>query len=191
MAYFLVWTWHQHDLQSDVIGSQREKRIILILDEIEAHLHPKWQRRILPSLLTVAKLLDKKVAVQILVSTHSPLVLASLEPEFDETRDRLFHLQLVDDKAQLTQEVWQRRGEVGRWLTSDIFDLDEARSLDAEQAINQATALMRYQAKDVRPIEADIKRIDGLLTKLLPSVDPIWAEWTLFKHSLSGRKIGS
>ncbi|WP_158306015.1 AAA family ATPase [Azospirillum sp. B510] len=190
LAYFLVWTWHQHDLQSEVIGSHRERRIILILDEIEAHLHPKWQRRILPSLLTVAELLDKKVTVQILVSTHSTLVLASLEPEFDEKRDRLSHLQLVKGEAQLNPEIWQRRGEVGRWLTSDIFALDEARSLDAEQAINEATALMRSRTrtKGVRPPDADIKRIDGLLARLLPSMDPVWAEWVLFKRSLSGEK---
>ena len=45
---------------------------ILIVDEIDAHLHPSWQRRILPTLTKHFKNL------QIFCSTHSPLLLAGL-----------------------------------------------------------------------------------------------------------------
>lgn len=41
--------------------------IILFLDEVDIHLHPKWQRRILPA---IQKLLPN---AQVFVSTHSPL----------------------------------------------------------------------------------------------------------------------
>jgi hypothetical protein len=47
--------------------------IILFLDEIDIHLHPKWQRRILPA---VQKLLPN---AQIFASTHSPFVVGSVE----------------------------------------------------------------------------------------------------------------
>jgi predicted ATP-binding protein involved in virulence len=46
---------------------------ILIIDEIDAHLHPSWQRRIIPALTRHFPNL------QIFCSTHSPLMLAGLK----------------------------------------------------------------------------------------------------------------
>ena len=50
-----------------------EKPGVLIIDEIDAHLHPSWQRRIIPALTSHFPNL------QIFCSTHSPLMLAGLE----------------------------------------------------------------------------------------------------------------
>jgi hypothetical protein len=47
--------------------------IILLLDEVDIHLHPKWQRRILPAIQTLLP------NAQIFVSTHSPFVVGSVE----------------------------------------------------------------------------------------------------------------
>lgn len=47
--------------------------IILFLDEVDIHLHPKWQRRILPA---IQRLLPN---AQVFVSTHSPFVVGSVE----------------------------------------------------------------------------------------------------------------
>ncbi len=46
---------------------------ILIVDEIDAHLHPSWQQRIIPSLT------HHFPNLQIFCSTHSPLMLAGLK----------------------------------------------------------------------------------------------------------------
>lgn len=50
-----------------------DREITLFLDEIEVHLHPAWQRRILP---VVQSLFSK---AQVFVSTHSPFVIASAD----------------------------------------------------------------------------------------------------------------
>ena len=50
-----------------------EKPGVLLIDEIDAHLHPSWQRRIIPTLIRHFPRL------QIFCSTHSPLMLAGLE----------------------------------------------------------------------------------------------------------------
>jgi len=50
-----------------------EQNIILLLDEIEVHLHPKWQYHILP----ITKKLFPKA--QIFLSTHSPFVINSID----------------------------------------------------------------------------------------------------------------
>lgn len=49
-----------------------EREFLLLLDEIDVHLHPAWQRKLLP---VVQKLFPK---AQIIASTHSPFVVASL-----------------------------------------------------------------------------------------------------------------
>jgi hypothetical protein len=46
---------------------------ILLIDEIELHLHPKWQQTVIPRLRAAFP------NTQIIVTTHSPLVLTSLE----------------------------------------------------------------------------------------------------------------
>ncbi len=51
----------------------RERNFILFLDEIEVHLHPAWQRKILP---VVQKLFKN---AQIFISTHSPFVVGSVD----------------------------------------------------------------------------------------------------------------
>ena len=51
-----------------------EKRpAILLIDEIENHLHPTWQRRVIPALL------EHFPGLQIFATTHSPFVVAGLK----------------------------------------------------------------------------------------------------------------
>ena len=48
---------------------------VVLIDEVALHLHPGWQRQVLPSLRrTFPK-------IQFVVSTHSPQVLSSVEPD--------------------------------------------------------------------------------------------------------------
>lgn len=53
-------------------GKINETEAIFLLDEVECHLHPVWQRRILPAF---QHLFPK---AQIFVATHSPFVISSL-----------------------------------------------------------------------------------------------------------------
>ncbi len=50
-----------------------ERPFLLLLDEIDVHLHPAWQRKILP---VVQKLFPN---AQVIVSTHSPFVVGSVD----------------------------------------------------------------------------------------------------------------
>ena len=49
------------------------KPAILLIDEIENHLHPTWQRRVIPALL------EHFPGLQIFAATHSPFVVAGLK----------------------------------------------------------------------------------------------------------------
>jgi predicted ATP-binding protein involved in virulence len=48
---------------------------IILIDEIDLHLHPKWQRMIVPRLLEVF------TKCQFIISTHSPHVITHVQPE--------------------------------------------------------------------------------------------------------------
>ena len=69
----LLWIWalalkmaHHYDWQE----SWEKKPAILLIDEIENHLHPTWQRRVIPALL------KHFPGLQIFATTHSPFVIA-------------------------------------------------------------------------------------------------------------------
>lgn len=178
LAYFIVWMWVEHKAAAQANGLETQRQLIIILDEVEAHLHPRWQRSIMPALLTVAHALADEVEIQFLATTHSPLVLASLEPEFNETCDRLWHLALEDGEARLHELPWLPRGSAGAWLRSDVFGLDQDRSLPAEDAIQGAKALMDPTAA---PTDQEVAVAEARLSQVLPSSDPFYAQWHRFQ----------
>lgn len=104
------------------------------------------------------------VPVQLIATTHSPMVLASLEPIFDEEQDALWSLDLVDDEVELHREPWRRRGDANTWLTSSSLDLAEPRSLEAERAIRRANELGKQahpEPEEVERVEAELRTVLG------------------------------
>jgi len=148
----------------------------MLVDEMEAHLHPRWQRQIIPGLMGVVLILSKDIQMQLHVATHSPLVMASAEAVFDETRDALHHLELVDKRVTLNRVPFVRYGRSDDWLTSPIFGLGQPRSLPAEHAIESAR---RLQMQD-RPDPAEVRSVDGELRKHLADDDDFWPRWRYF-----------
>jgi putative AbiEii toxin of type IV toxin-antitoxin system len=173
LAYLLVWAWEEHRRAAELLQQKATEHIVLLIDEVEAHLHPRWQRLILPSLLAVVRELRPDVKVQVIAVTHAPLVLASVEPQFDPDQDALFMFDLVGKEVKVTKADWRPRGDANAWLTSEVFDLKEARSVEAEDAITRAKAAL----KDPHlPIE-EVKRIHNELYRLLKDTDPFWPRW--------------
>ena len=145
LAYLLVWSWAEHVQAAELRREQPTDQLVLIIDEVESHLHPKLQRTILPSILRAAEKLQENIVVQVFAATHSPLVLASVEPHFNEERDSLFLFKLEDGSTNvsLRKLPWAKQGDAVGWLTSPVFGLNQARSKEAENAIEAAEAFMR------------------------------------------------
>lgn len=83
-----------------------DKPAILIVDEIDAHLHPSWQRRILPTLTR------HYPALQVFCSTHSPLSLAGLKAG-------QIHLMTRDVNGKAT--VSRNTSDVQGWSADEIY----------------------------------------------------------------------
>ncbi len=176
LAYLVVWAWREHRVAASLKKRAPNDSLVLLVDEVEGHLHPKWQRTILPSLL---RALGKDVRLQLIAATHSPLVLASVEPVFDVDQDAWFDLDLEKKQVVLRKRPFIRHGEIGNWLVSEAFDLKEPRSLEGEQAIAAAQAVLDAVAPSAKAIE---KADQGLRRAGLPDIDPFWVQWGYFRE---------
>ena len=190
LAYLLVWTWHEHLEAAQLRGEKTAREIILLVDEIEAHLHPQWQRRIVPGRsLDVMQALTgtQEVRVQLITATHSPLVLASSEPIFDTEQDALFLLESKQGRVSLEQQAWSKQGDVVGWLVSETFGLRQGRSLEAEQAIEAAEAWMRGEPSALPKSLDSAPTIDAELKRVLPGHDPFWPRWIVWVANQSAQ----
>lgn len=176
LAYMLVWTWFEHLDLSAIIRRQPQRRIVLLVDEVEAHLHPRWQRVIIPAIMNVVSELSDALLSQIHAATHSPMVLASMEPVFDEDRDGLHHLKLEQQSVVLEELPFVKRGRADLWLMSPVFGLEQARSLQAETAMKDAKALQLMK----QPSADTVREVNDRLTRYLAQDDDFWPRWRYF-----------
>lgn len=173
LAYFLVWCWEEHLKAVELKGVEPESRVTFLIDEVESHLHPRWQRSVIPSLLEVMQLLATEAKVQLVAVTHSPLVMASVEPTFDAEQDAWFDLDLDSNEVMLHQRTFIRHGDASRWLTSEAFDLRSSRSIEAEKTLEEAARILSEEVIDA----ALAKALDAKLRTLLGDTDPFWIRW--------------
>lgn len=107
---------------------------VVLIDEVEAHLHPRWQRE-LPAWLT-----RHFPALQFIVTTHGPLIAQSAD------RDGIFVLPMPDEGDRTPRKLSSaecdaiRLGRADHTLLGAAFGLGSTRSLAAERET------LRYQA---------------------------------------------
>jgi hypothetical protein len=156
LAYVLVWAWHEHVLASGLLQQEPERRIVLLVDEPETHLHPKWQRVILPAILEAGEALRE-----------------------DEQHNR---------HVEVRGGAWAQQGDALNWLVSEVFGLRQARSREAERAIDAAEAYMRGERAGLPAGLGTQKAIHEELLRLLPGHDPFWPRWVVSMEQPAKRK---
>lgn len=176
LAYLIIWSWQEHELAAERMQRQPLRRMMVIVDELEAHLHPKWQRIVLPALMSVGDLLSSDLAIQTIAATHSPMILASMESTFDASTDVLYHLYGDGPTVRLEVTPFVKYGDASGWLTSPLFGLRHARSREAELAIEDAKALQLLP----EPSKEAVQAISDRLRKYLADDDKFWPRWLYF-----------
>ena len=108
----------------------QDQPAILLIDEIENHLHPTWQRRVIPAL---RKHFPK---LQIFATTHSPFVVAGLKRG---QVHRLYREKGVIKTDQLTEE--EKEHKLVGWTVEQILRkfMDVTDPTDEETAMAAAT----------------------------------------------------
>ena len=104
VAQFVLGMAERHE--ADKHDDWKKRSGIFIVDEIDAHLHPSWQRRVIP---TLARHFPN---VQIFASTHSPMMVAGL-------RAGQVHLLNRNETGRV---VWSRNEEdIIGWTADEIY----------------------------------------------------------------------
>lgn len=139
-------------------NAARETPGIVLVDEMELHLHPKWQRAVIPSLRRAFPLM------QVIATTHSPQVLASV------ARDQV---RLFDDNRLVNDSVFVE-GRSSNELLEDVFGVP-ARPPATKAALDELFGLIDLgdypsARSKLRTLEARLGRDDG---------DIVRARWIL------------
>ena len=137
---------------------------IFIIDELEQHLHPRWQREIV-------KILSKQFPnVQFICSTHTPICALGLS---DLERSWLFKAAYVNNHSGVERFNLQKEFKgyrADQILTSDIFGLPDTRSVSVQDKLETYKKIYLKEESERSPEEEQqFRDIEGELKDL-----PMW-----------------
>lgn len=140
-------------IANPMLSNPLEGEGIVLIDEIDMHLHPGWQRMVLPNLMNTFK------NCQFIVSTHSPQVLG----EIDAEQIRILH---QDDKNRIRLSVPQQsRGLSSNEILDELMQpLTSARILSRNTDDTERVASVFRLIDEEQFIEAtkEISRLQDL-----------------------------
>ena len=122
----------------DFIGDWDTKPAILFIDEIENHLHPTWQRRVIPALL------EHFPGLQIFATTHSPFVVAGLKAG---------QVHLLRRDADGVVRATTNKEDIEGWTADEILRV----YMGVDEPTDEATAVA---ARDLRALRDEGVRAD-------------------------------
>jgi len=115
---------------------------IVLIDEVDLHLHPLWQRMMIP------RLLETFPNCQFLISTHSPHVLTHVQPQ------NIFMLHTEDGKF-ICEHPQESYGKTSERILEDLMGLETTRPDIVKNALK--ALFVRLQKGDIEQAKNDIK----------------------------------
>lgn len=152
MAWIVDFASKMFDLYPESENPLAEPAVVLI-DEIDLHLHPKWQRELLDYLSNLFP------NTQFIVTTHSPLIVqsaAARDANIVVCRREGDHV-VIDQSVEAVKN-WR----ADQILTSDLFGLETARPkeiepfLEERQKILSKAKISKKDEKRLTELEAEI-----------------------------------
>jgi predicted ATP-binding protein involved in virulence len=125
-----------------------DRNFVLFLDEIEVHLHPSWQRKVLPVIQRLFK------NAQIFISTHSPFVVGSVDGAWVHKFKKNGALAMLDG-----QPILSENANSYETILREIFGITQRYGLEIENDLD-----LFYTHKDLllnnpKTDQAPIKKI--------------------------------
>jgi AAA15 family ATPase/GTPase len=144
--------WHE---ERDIFSQP----IVLFLDEVDIHLHPKWQRRILPAIQTLLP------NAQVFVSTHSPFVVGSVEdawvyrlPDPQQNICRDPHI------PETIQPAPSSAGKSYQLILDEVFGVPEQFDVETEKQLDEFYRL-RQLVMENKTDDTELKALANTLTQ--------------------------
>lgn len=143
---------------------------IVLIDEIDLHLHPRWQRDILRQLTQVFP------NIQFIVSTHSPVIVVGAAEIA-----QVINLNNINTDKELDQEE-VAISNVGQVLLSDLFNLNYLHSPEWDDKINERNTLLA-KSKFTEEDNARLAKLDKEMKELtfLPNSSAVRSEQLIEK----------
>ncbi|MDI9349846.1 MAG: AAA family ATPase [Candidatus Symbiobacter sp.] len=124
---------------------------ILIIDEIELHLHPKWQQRVIPDLRRAFP------NTQIIVTTHSPAVISTVK------RENIIILG-ADHKQKHIDDGVGTYGAESSKILAEIFEVsDRPKTVETEKLVTEYLALIEKEQHDSEPAKSLRSKLEEYL----------------------------
>ena len=106
---------------------------VVLVDEIDLHLHPKWQRTI------ISYLTERFPNTQFIVTAHSPLIVQAAAG----VEANLALLRREGDRVVIDNDVDRiRNWRIDQILTSELFGLDSARPPQLDEKLAERRAIL-------------------------------------------------
>ncbi len=104
---------------------------VLIIDEVDMHLHPRWQQQLMETLRRAFP------SLQMVVSTHSPHVLSTVEAESIRT------IRFQNGRASLSVPPFQTRGVESADVLAKVMDVDPIPQIEPARWLSEYRALIQ------------------------------------------------
>lgn len=127
---------------------------VVLVDEIDLHLHPKWQRELMDRLTNLFP------NTQFIATAHSPLVVQAA------ANANLAVLRREGDHVVIDNDVdYIRNWRVDQILTSDLFGLESARPPHIEEKLKNREKILA-KSKLTKADEQELKRLEADIGEL-------------------------
>jgi len=133
------------------------KPAVVLIDEIDAHMHPVWQQTIVPHL---SKLFPN---TQFIATTHSPLIVTGMPVEqvtrLDRRNGRIVQLEIEPDMTM---------GRADQVLTSELFQLSTTLDLETQSQMQAYQDLLAKGEFRTSEEEREFRRLAQVLEFRIP-----------------------
>ena len=133
-----------------------QSRAVVLVDEIDAHMHPAWQQAL------VKRLSDMFVACQFIATSHSPLMVGSLEP------DQVYRFERnANGRVEIARPEYALKGlGAAGLLTSGLFGLTSQLDIETADALARKRRLTARRLdpsaskKEREEVDAELKTLE-------------------------------
>jgi predicted ATP-binding protein involved in virulence len=137
----------------------KQMRAVVLIDELDLHLHPTWQRALIPALKSTFP------NIQFIVTTHSPLVLSGLEP------DEIIRLDLnAEGEVEQVAQHDDPRLMTSAQLLHSFFGVSKARQDGVDEKLMRYSMLVGDPGRSAREDE-ELRRLGRELTEVGVELD--------------------
>lgn len=142
---------------------------LIIIDEIDLHLHPQWQRFVVPKLLEVFP------NCQFFISTHSPNIITHVQPES-------LHFMEQTEMGIKFHPVQESYGKNVDRILEDLMGLETTRPQEIAEALKDI-----YEQISHNQLEAAKNKINDLRAKIQDDPELIKAEVIIRRKEIIGK----